>query len=61
MVSSIKRLMAGRTYRAEVAILSDSRRNPSLTLASTQRMYVRKIKDDPKDASIALSILSVNG
>ena len=36
-------------------------RNPSLTLASTQRMYVRKIKDDPKDASIALSILSVNG
>ena len=34
-------------------------RNPSLTLGSTQRMYVRTIKADPKDCSVGMSILTV--
>ena len=59
MVSSLRRRRAGRTYRTEVTILLDSRRNPSLTLGSTQRMYVRTIKADPKDCSVGMSILTV--
>lgn len=36
-------------------------RNPSLTKASTQRMRITKVKKDPSDQTISLSILSVVG
>lgn len=36
-------------------------RNPSLTRASAQRMRITKIKDDPNDNTINLSILAVKG
>ncbi len=36
-------------------------RNPSLTRASMQRMYITKVKTDPNDPTITLSILSVKG
>lgn len=36
-------------------------RNPSLTRGSTQRMRITKIKTDPNDITITLSILSVKG
>ena len=34
-------------------------RNPSLALGSTQRMFIRKVKKDPNDITIGLSILAV--
>lgn len=36
-------------------------RNPTLGRASTQRMRITRIKKDPNDPTIGLSILSVNG
>lgn len=36
-------------------------RNPSLALSSTQRMFIRKVKKDPNDVTIGMSILAVNG
>jgi hypothetical protein len=36
-------------------------RNPSLTRASAQRMRITRVKDDPNDPTIALSILATKG
>ena len=36
-------------------------RNPSLTRASAQKMFITKVKTDPNDPTITLSILSVKG
>ena len=36
-------------------------RNPSLSRASTQRMKITRIKTDPNDPTITLSILAVKG
>lgn len=36
-------------------------RNPSLTRASAQKMYITKVKTDPNDPTITLSILAVKG
>lgn len=36
-------------------------RNPSLTRASVQRMFITRVKPDPNDPTITLSILAVKG
>lgn len=36
-------------------------RNPSLTRASAQRMLITRVKDDPNDPTIGMSILAVRG